>query len=126
MVPTMNNSMLMSRSSLRESLRRIIPTPGRRVLHWILGRMYQVYDQVYEAAERLAYPLRQLPPRRLRTTISPLWFDFRKAGWDQLEFFTEVAGLQPSDRFLDIACGVGRVAIPLARFLNNHGSYEGF
>jgi SAM-dependent methyltransferase len=62
----------------------------------------------------------------MRLSISPAWFDFKKSGRDQMEFFTELTGLHPSNRFLDIACGVGRVAIPLTRFLDAQGSYEGF
>jgi SAM-dependent methyltransferase len=76
--------------------------------------------------QEATFQVHELPPRPLRLSISPAWFDFKKAGRDQMEFFTELAGLRPSDRFLDIACGVGRLAIPLSRFLNNQGSYEGF
>ena len=67
-----------------------------------------------------------LPPRRLRRVISPLWFDFVETGRDQLEFFSQLAGLRPSDHFLDIACGVGRIAVPLTNFLDQNGRYEGF
>ncbi|WP_341529800.1 class I SAM-dependent methyltransferase [Nostoc sp. UHCC 0302] len=66
------------------------------------------------------------PPSHLRNWISPLWFDFEETGRDQLEFFVELAGLKPSDHFLDIACGIGRIAIQLSRFLNSEGRYEGF
>jgi len=76
--------------------------------------------------QEATFQVHELPPRTLRLSISPAWFDFKKAGRDQMEFFTELAGLRPSDRFLDIACGVGRLAIPLSRFLNHQGSYEGF
>ncbi|ABE63796.1 Methyltransferase type 11 [Nitrobacter hamburgensis X14] len=74
----------------------------------------------------MSYTFAGLPPRHLRAWISPLWFDFRDTGRDQLEFFVEIAGLQPSHRVLDIACGIGRLAIPLAGYLNERGGYEGF
>jgi SAM-dependent methyltransferase len=67
-----------------------------------------------------------LPPRQLRRVISPLWFDYVKTGQDQIQFFERLAGLQPTDRFLDVACGVGRIAVPLTQFLNERGRYEGF
>jgi SAM-dependent methyltransferase len=38
----------------------------------------------------------------------------------------ELAGLGPSSRVLDIGCGLGRVAWPLARELGPDGSYDGF
>jgi SAM-dependent methyltransferase len=92
--------------------RRIVPMPVRNTL-------MAVYDQV-------SYAVAGLPPRRLRTWISPLWFNFHDTGRDQLEFFIEMAGLQPSHRVLDIACGVGRLAIPLATYLDDKGGYDGF
>jgi SAM-dependent methyltransferase len=66
-----------------------------------------------------------VPPRRIRKGISPLWFDFKESGRDQLEFFVELCGLQPTDRVLDIGCGVGRLALPLAEYLAG-GNYDGF
>ena len=32
----------------------------------------------------------------------------------------------PDDKFLDMGCGIGRVAIPLTQYLSKDGSYEGF
>jgi ubiquinone/menaquinone biosynthesis C-methylase UbiE len=92
--------------------RRMLPMPVRNMLS-------AAYDQAL-------YAVAGLPPRRLRAWISPLWFGFKDTGRDQLEFFVEMAGLQPSHRVLDIACGVGRLAIPLATYLDDKGSYDGF
>lgn len=36
------------------------------------------------------------------------------------------AGLYASDRILDVGCGMGRVALPLSRLLDQRGSYDGF
>ncbi len=66
-----------------------------------------------------------LPPIRLREHISPLWLDFAASGRDQLEFNIELAGLKPTDRVLDLACGCGRFAIPLSGYIGPKGSYEG-
>ena len=92
--------------------RRVTPQPVRSVLR--------------AAYDRISYAVAGLPPRRLRAWISPTWFDFHDTGRDKLEFFVEMAGLRPSDRVLDIACGVGRLAIPLTTYLNRRGSYDGF
>jgi SAM-dependent methyltransferase len=92
--------------------RRIVPMPLRNIFS--------------AAYDRVSYAVAGLPPRRLRAWISPLWFNFHDTGRDQLEFFVEMAGLQPSHRVLDIACGVGRLAIPLARYLDDKGTYDGF
>jgi SAM-dependent methyltransferase len=52
--------------------------------------------------------------------------DFKKIGENYLNFFIEYCGLKPEHRVLDIGCGIGRIAIPLTKYLNNNGSYEGF
>jgi hypothetical protein len=75
-------------------------------------------------ADDLLHP--EMPPQHLRKHISPLWLDFKVTGRDQLEFCCELAELKRTDRVLDIACGCGRFAIPLTRYLNKQGSYEGF
>ena len=43
-----------------------------------------------------------------------------------LRYFTELGGLKPSNRVLDVGCGIGRMAVPLTKFIDEHGSYDGF
>src|SRR5215469_3416700 len=43
-----------------------------------------------------------------------------------LRYFAELGGLKPGDRVLDVGCGIGRMAVPLTKFLDERGSYEGF
>jgi ubiquinone/menaquinone biosynthesis C-methylase UbiE len=52
--------------------------------------------------------------------------DFLAIGNEFFRYFVDLAGLQPHHRVLDVGCGIGRMAIPLTRYLNAHGSYEGF
>lgn len=105
------------------SLSRTVATPvviaKRAVPKPLRGLLRSAYDQ-------LSYAIAGLPPERLRSWISPTWFDFHGTGRDQLEFLVEMAGLQPSHRVLDIASGIGRLAIPLAAYLDETGSYDGF
>jgi ubiquinone/menaquinone biosynthesis C-methylase UbiE len=82
--------------------------------------------QLRDRSEAIATRLSGLPPRRMRRGISPLWFDFVRTGRDQVGFFVELCGLQPTDRVLDMGCGVGRIALPLSRYLSPEGRYEGF
>jgi ubiquinone/menaquinone biosynthesis C-methylase UbiE len=90
------------------------------------GQLKVALKGVRDTAEDAVTRVTGLPPRRIRAGISPLWFDFKDTGADQLEFFTELCGLRPSHRVLDIGCGVGRIAIPLTRYLDSEGSYDGF
>lgn len=52
--------------------------------------------------------------------------DFVKAGEAIKDQLVELGGLEPGARVLDVGCGMGRVAVPLAAYLNDKGSYEGF
>jgi len=52
--------------------------------------------------------------------------EFRAHGDEALELLVAQAGLGPEERVLDIGCGIGRVARPLAGYLRAPGAYEGF
>lgn len=62
------------------------------------------------------------PPRRLIFIGDG---DFRKTGDEFFRYFVELGGLKPDSHVLDVGCGIGRMAVPLTRFLTS-GSYEGF
>jgi SAM-dependent methyltransferase len=52
--------------------------------------------------------------------------DFRAVGENLIDTLIAHAGLGPGDRVLDIGCGTGRVALPLAKHLSSAGGYVGF
>jgi SAM-dependent methyltransferase len=52
--------------------------------------------------------------------------NFRAIGEEFLRYFTELGKLKPNEDILDVGCGIGRMAVPLTRFLDKDGSYEGF
>jgi SAM-dependent methyltransferase len=90
------------------------------------GTLKDVLKGVRATGEGALTKATGLPPRRLRSQISPVWFDFKHSGNDQLEFLVELCGLKPDDRVLDIGCGIGRLAIPLTGYLSARGGYDGF
>jgi SAM-dependent methyltransferase len=51
--------------------------------------------------------------------------DFRAIGAEFLGHFVRLAGLAPTDRVLDLGCGVGRMAVPLTQYLGETARYEG-
>lgn len=63
------------------------------------------------------------PPRRL-DFVGPQ--DYSSTGREFLSHLVEVGGLRPDQDVLDIGCGIGRMAIPLAGFLDSGSRYQGF
>jgi SAM-dependent methyltransferase len=51
--------------------------------------------------------------------------DFRTIGAEFLARVVHATGLAPSQRVLDIGCGIGRLALPMTQYLDEAGSYDG-
>jgi SAM-dependent methyltransferase len=68
-----------------------------------------------------------VPPRRMHF-VGHAESDFAATGDEFLGHFTTLGGLTPGDRVLDIGSGIGRMARPLAPFLDASagGAYDGF
>lgn len=64
---------------------------------------------------------RLLPPRTLHSVGVG---NFRRVGDQLFHHLVELGGLRPDERVLDVGCGSGRVARPLAAYLTT-GSYDG-
>ena len=64
-----------------------------------------------------------VPPRRLWGTVGQ--GDFAAVGDEFLGHLVALADLTPASDVLDVGCGIGRIARPLAGFLD-HGTYAGF
>ena len=52
--------------------------------------------------------------------------DFLAQGRLHLEYLVQLSGLLPHHSILDIGSGIGRTAVALTTYLNQHGKYEGF
>ena len=65
-----------------------------------------------------------IPPRRLVDGIGR--GNFQRIGQEFYRYFTEIGGLKPHHRVLDVGCGCGRMAIPMIPFLADEGVYYGF
>lgn len=65
-----------------------------------------------------------IPPQELIDYVGG--GDFQAIGNAILQHLIDLGGLRPTERVLDVACGCGRLAVPLTRYLVDEGSYEGF
>jgi SAM-dependent methyltransferase len=57
------------------------------------------------------------PAQELAGRLSAGKGEYQKIGEDHLEYFKVLCGLQKNARVLDIGCGLGRMAIPVLRYL---------
>lgn len=101
---------------LRSTLRRLVPTrfqPAMRKLYYLPA---DSLDSVLGRRDPLT------PPR------SKFFFstaNFKKRGEWFVKRLIDPGGLSPDDRVLDVGCGIGRMAVPLTKYLDAGGSYEG-
>lgn len=77
-----------------------------------------------DARDRLTGRADRLVPPRRRDFVGHS--DFVATGDEFLGHFRELADLQPTDRVLDVGCGIGRMARPLTKVLTPPGGYDGF
>jgi SAM-dependent methyltransferase len=96
-----------------------MPSPFRTAVRQKVAYLKAAYIDLRLFATGKADP--ELPPMRLRFVGMG---DFRSVGGELVKLLVEIGGLRASDRVLDIGCGIGRVAIPLTRFLES--TYDGF
>lgn len=66
-----------------------------------------------------------LPPLDMIFIGLPDHTRFLEVGEHFLGHFKRLCDLKPSDHLLDVGSGIGRMAIPLAGYLNEQGSYNG-
>ena len=77
-----------------------------------------------DIGEALFRKKEELRPPRSKSFV--YGFDFKKVGEEYVRHIIEIGGLKRDDRILDAGCGIGRVAIPLTKYLASEGEYRGF
>ena len=103
---------------MKRKIVRRLPRRLRRILREVYYFIIDIFDSALGRRDELT------PPRRIVFVIGA--GDFRAIGQAFLSYFIRFCRLKPNESVLDVGCGVGRVAVPLTRFLDKDGSYEGF
>jgi ubiquinone/menaquinone biosynthesis C-methylase UbiE len=98
-----------------------MPSSCKSIIRYLQKTYYSLADTVMPPAGGKD---EFTPPRGISASSSDR--DFKKSGDRDFRYLTEFGGLKPTDRILDVGCGVGRIAIPLITYLKEGGSYEGF
>jgi ubiquinone/menaquinone biosynthesis C-methylase UbiE len=101
-------------------LRRLyyLMSPGlRRIARRVFYFPSDISDSIFKTREKLT------PPKGMIFTGRG---DFISQGNIIQSFIIRLCNLQPDSHVLDIGCGIGRIARPMANFLNSEGSYDGF
>ncbi len=101
---------------MKKALRYALPVPVKKALKFSVYTLLDGVDLVLGRRDK------HYPPRRLNFVGSA---DFKAVGDEFKNLFVDVGGLKPSDRVLDIGCGIGRMALPLTSVITS-GGYEGF
>ncbi|MGH9862463.1 MAG: class I SAM-dependent methyltransferase [Candidatus Acidiferrales bacterium] len=105
-----------AKKTAKRHLKKIIPRPGLT-----LRRIFYFPAETLDRWLGRADPL--TPPRYLRYAWSG-WFHADSG--ELIPFLQQHAALKPHHSVLDVGCGVGSLAVPLACFLDARGRYEGF
>lgn len=110
---------------MKRLYRTYVPFPIRQILRKSLRKSYKtLHDSLYDGIDSLlGSRAEMMPPRRMIFVGDG---DFKKIGEKFRDHFIELGKLQPDEKILDVGCGIGRMAIPLTRYLSPQGEYHGF
>jgi SAM-dependent methyltransferase len=104
---------------LKKTIKKILPVPLLNGLNFV---KYCVIDAVDALSGRRNS---MIPPTRLMFDGPQDLRSFVSNGAEFLKIFKELTHLSPDDQILDVGSGIGRKTLPLTKFLNAEGRYEG-
>jgi ubiquinone/menaquinone biosynthesis C-methylase UbiE len=106
--------------TLKNTIGQLIPRSMMPLVRYVYYFPKDTWDLLLGRRDELT------PPTRLMFVGTRDITVFKKNGEEHLRYFIELGELKPDEKVLDVGCGIGRKAVPLTRYLNNIGEYEGF
>lgn len=105
---------------MKNIIKKIISLP---IISAVKDIVYFLMDLIY-LLRGWREPL--IPPTRLMFDGPRDISTFKKNGEEFLQYYIKLCGLRPNEKILDVGCGIGRKTIPLTKYLDKDGRYEGF
>lgn len=100
--------------------RSALPQPVKRRLRFSADFALDLIDLALGRREEL------VPPRRLLRDFDGTPEHYKATGEEFFHHFVGLCRLQPHETVLEVGSGIGRMAVPLTRYLSESGRYHGF
>jgi SAM-dependent methyltransferase len=105
---------------IKNIIKKFIPRPIISVVQYIIHFPMDTIDLLLGRRDSLT------PPTRLIFDGPQDILTFKKNGEEFLRYYIELCDLKPNEKILDVGCGIGRKTVPLTKYLDKNGRYEGF
>jgi SAM-dependent methyltransferase len=107
---------------MKNIIKKFIPKPIKSAVRDVIYLLSDNIDLLLSRRDPLTPP-----PRLMHDSFSESRniLDFKKEGEEYLRYYTELCDLKSNDKILDVGCGVGRRTVPLTKYLDGDGRYEG-
>lgn len=106
------------RNVTKNIIKKLVPRPIRLIGRYVIYFPVDIINSLLGRKDPLVLPVRLIG---YKASLA-----FKKDGEEFFRYYIELCRLKPGAKVLDVGCGVARKAIPLIKYLDGTGRYEGF
>jgi SAM-dependent methyltransferase len=108
---------------LKDTIKKFVPPPVISGVKYVVFLLRDGVDLLFRNKDPLVPPTRLMfdVPLGQRNILS-----FKRDGEEFFGYFIHLCNPKADETILDVGCGIGRKTVPLTKFLNTEGRYEGF